>query len=204
VGVRRRFPFKLTIVVAALVLVLFLTRNLWLAGLGWGLVYDQGPAKADIAVVLAGDEWGHRILKAGDLVRQGYVPAVLVSGPPGIFDFHESDLAIQFAVRRGYPAEWFIGLPHDTYSTRDEARVILGELRRRNIHSFLLVTSNFHTARARRIYLSEEKKMADPPSFRMVAVTDQFFSPDSWWRDRQARKIFFNEWVKTVTSPLGI
>jgi uncharacterized SAM-binding protein YcdF (DUF218 family) len=208
VGVRRRLSFKRLITAAALVavlcLALFLTRTLWLTALGSALVYDQGPAKADIAVVLAGDDWGFRIVKGAEMVRQGYVPAVLVSGPPGFYGFHESDLAIQFAVRKGYPAEWFIPLPHETFSTRDEAGVILTELRRRNIHSFLLVTSNFHTRRATRIYRSAERGMADAPSFRTVAATHPFFSPDAWWRNREGRKIFFFEWVKTVTGVLGI
>ncbi len=200
----RRFPLKTIIAIAALAVVLFFTRLFWLPALGWALVYDQGPAKADIAVVLAGDQWGHRILKAAELVRDGYVPVALVSGPPGFYGFHECDLAIQFAVRKGYPAEWFIPMPHDGYNTRDEARVILAELRRRNVHTFLLVTSNFHTARATRIYRSVAKSMAGAPSFRTVASTDEFFTPDGWWRNREGRKILWNEWLKTVTGPLGI
>ena len=189
---------------AALASVLFFTRTLWLAGLGWALVNDQGPAKADIAVVLAGDFWGHRIVKGAELVREGYVPAVLVSGPPGIYGFNESDLAIQFAVRQGYPAGWFIPLPHEALSTKDETAAILAELRRRGVHNFLLVTSNFHTARAARIFRAAERHLANAPAFRTVASKDQFFSPDSWWRDREARKTFFTEWVKTLTGPLGI
>jgi uncharacterized SAM-binding protein YcdF (DUF218 family) len=204
VGGRRRFPLKFTLAIAALAVALFFTRTLSLAALGWALVNDQGPAKADIAVVLAGDFWGHRIVKGAELVREGYVPAVLVSGPPGIYGFNESELAIQFAVRKGYPAAWFIPLPHQALSTKDETTAILAELERRRIHNFLLVTSNFHSARAARIFRSAEKHMADAPSFRTVASTDQFFQPDSWWRDREGRKIFFTEWVKTLTGPLGI
>jgi uncharacterized SAM-binding protein YcdF (DUF218 family) len=204
VGLRRRFPVKTSIALATLALILFFTRTLWLTGLGWVLVNDQGPAKADIAVVLGGDQWGHRILKGAELVRQGYVSKVLVSGPPGYFGFHESDLAIQFAERKGHPAEWFIPLPHEAYSTKEEAAVILAELRRRGVHCFLLITSNFHTARAARIYRKAEKGMPDAPTFRTVASTDEFFSPDSWWRNREGRKIFFNEWLKTLTGPLGI
>ena len=59
-------------------------------------------------MVLAGDFYGHRIVKAGELVRAGYVPAGLVSGPAGIYGMHECDLAIAFIVRQGYPADWFI------------------------------------------------------------------------------------------------
>ncbi len=184
--------------------VLLFTRGLWLAGLGGALVYDQGPAKADIAVVLAGDFSGHRILKGAELVREGYVPLVLVSGPVGFYGVRESDLAMQFAERHGFPAEWFVALPVDALSTKDEAVEVLAELRRRGVHSFLLVTSDYHSARATRIYRAVEKRMAGAPPFRTVAAPDQYFAPHSWWRSREGRKTFFNEWVKTVTGPLGI
>jgi len=185
--------------------VLFFSRGLWLAGLGAALVYDQGPAQADIAVVLAGDFSGYRILKGAELVREGYVPLVLVSGPAGLlYGVRESDLAIQFAERKGFPAGWFAALPVDALSTKEEAVEVLAELRRRGVHSFLLVTSNYHSARATRIYRAAEKRMEGAPAFRTVAAPDQYFSPDSWWHNREGRKIFFNEWVKTVTGPLGI
>jgi len=204
VGLHRRLPLKIPLGAAGLAVVLFLTRSLWLPGLGWALVNDQGPAKADIAVVLAGDYWGNRIVRGAELVRQGYVPAVLVSGPPGFYTFRESDLAIQFAVRQGYPEAWFIPLPNDALSTRDEGPKILLELQRRGVHRFLLVTSSYHTARAARIYRALERGMPGAPSFRMVAARDQFFRPDSWWRSREGQKIVFMEWCKTVANFLGL
>jgi uncharacterized SAM-binding protein YcdF (DUF218 family) len=181
-----------------------LGRSLWLPLLGYALVHDDGPAKADIAVVLAGDSWGHRIEKAAELIRQGYVPAALISGPPGFYGLHESDYAIAYAVRLGFPASWFIPLPHSALSTRDEASVVLAELRRRHIHSFLLVTSDFHTARARRIFLAAERCMGGGPAMRTVAAPDEHFRPDSWWRNRESQKTAFFEWTKTFANALGM
>jgi uncharacterized SAM-binding protein YcdF (DUF218 family) len=181
-----------------------LGHSLWLPGLGYALVHDDGPAKADIAVVLAGDYLGHRIEKAAELIREGYVPAALISGPPGFYGLHESDYAIAYAVRQGFPAQWFIALPHAALSTRDEAPVILAELRRHNVRSFLLVTSNFHTARARRVFLAAEHAMGGGPAMRTVAVPDKYFHPDSWWRNREGQKTVFFEWSKTVASTLGL
>lgn len=203
-GDRRRYLLPSLIAAALLAAVLYFTSDAWMTSLARLLIYDQGPAKADIAVVLGGDQWGHRILKGAELVREGYVPAVLVSGPPGIYGFHESDLAIQFAVGKGFPAAWFIPFTHDALSTRDEAVAILKELRRRGVRCFLLVTSNFHTARATRLYRWAGKRVAGGPSFRTVASSDQFFTPDGWWRNREARKIFFFEWVKTLATAVGM
>ena len=181
-----------------------LTRSFWLPAFGYALIHDDGPAKADVAVVLAGDSYGHRIVKAGDLVRAGYVPAVLVSGPAGAYGLHECDLAIPFAVRQGFPAEWFVPFPNRSLSTKEEAAAVLQELRRRNVKSFLLVTSSYHSARARRIFLSAERSVGGGPRFRTVTARDEFFQPNSWWQNRQGQKTAFIEWSKTFATAFGL
>ena len=201
---RRAFLLKSLLALLLLGTVVYLSRDLWLAAFGRALVHDDGAAKADIAVVLAGDYWGHRLTKAAELVRQGYVPRVLVSGPPGFYGVNEADAAIQFAIGKGYPAEWFIPLRHTALSTREEAVVVLDALKQRNIHSFLLVTSDYHTARARRIYLNAERRRGGGPDMRVVASGDQFFTAGDWWRNREGQKTVFMEWTKTLTSAFGI
>lgn len=200
----RSFRVRFLLVCLLSLAALFLTRGLWLPVFGYALIHDDGPAKADIAVVPAGDGYGHRILKAAELVKQGYVPAVLVSGPAGQYGLYESDLAIPFAVRHGYPAGWFIPFPNSTLSTREEATAILAELRRRHVHSFLLVTSTYHTARAGRTYRSLAGESGGGLTFRTVAAPDEFFVPDSWWRVRESRKTVFNEWSKTIGAAFGL
>jgi uncharacterized SAM-binding protein YcdF (DUF218 family) len=202
--VRRRFWPRFLLCALVLLVILFLTRTLWLKAIGYALVHDEGPAKADIAVVLAGDAYGHRIVKAGELVRAGDVPAVLVSGPGGAYGLHETDLAIPFAVRNGFPAQWFIPLPNETHSTQEEAAVVLAELRRRNVKSFLLVTSDYHTARAARIYRAAERAAGGGPEMRVVAAPDEYFHANSWWRSREGRKVAFFEWSKTAATALGL
>lgn len=181
----------------------FLSRSLWLPRFGYALVRNDGPAKADIVVVLAGDYYGRRILKSAELVREGYAPAVLVSGAPGFYGAHECDLAVPYAVRHGYPAEWFIPLPNEALSTEQEAGVILPELRRRNIRRCLIVTSDFHTARAARVYRAAERAAGSGPAIRFVAAPDEFFTPGSWWRTRESQKVAFFEWSKTLAYALG-
>jgi uncharacterized SAM-binding protein YcdF (DUF218 family) len=203
VGSRR--AFRLFFAVSLLfLLLLFLFRDAWLTALGWALVYDQGPAKADAAVVLAGGYWGKRILFAADLVKQGYVPRVLVSGPPGFYGVNESEAAIAWAVKQGDPAVWFVAVPHEATSTRTEAQALLGYVRQHDIHSILLVTSNYHTARAGRIFRKTEREMGGGPDLRVVAAPDKYFAPASWWQSREGRKTAFLEWTKTVSSAFGI
>jgi uncharacterized SAM-binding protein YcdF (DUF218 family) len=203
VALSRSSKLQLAITVLAVGVIVYLAHGVWLPLFGSFLIHDDGPSKADIAVVLAGDVWGNRVLRAAELVKDGYVPAVLVSGPPGFYGYNEADAAIQFAVSKGCPPAWFIPLHHEAFSTRDEAIVVLNELRRRNIRNFLLVTSDYHTGRARRIYLSLERANGGGPELRTVAAADKFFHPATWWYSREGEKIVLLEWMKTVATATG-
>jgi uncharacterized SAM-binding protein YcdF (DUF218 family) len=175
----------------------------WLPRLGEALIRNEGPGKADLIVVLAGDAYGKRLVFAADLVRQGYARGIVVSGPP-YFDVHECDIAIQFAIRQGYPAEWFSPLPNSALSTKQEAVVVLDELHRKGAGSFLLVTSDYHTARAARIYRSTMRKRGGGPGMRVVAAPDRWFHAGDWWKSREGLKIAFMEWSKTFATAVGI
>jgi uncharacterized SAM-binding protein YcdF (DUF218 family) len=196
---RSRFLIAFVCVAAVLGL-LSVSSALWMTALGRLLVHDDGPAAADIAVVLAGDYYGNRILFAGDLVKRGFVPNVLVSGPHLIYGQYECDLAIPFAVQHGYPATWFIRVPNEAHSTREESVSVVEDLRRRGVHRFLLVTSDFHTARAARIYRAATPDL----DMRVVAVPDLYFHPDGWWRNREGQKTFVIEWLKTAANAFGM
>jgi uncharacterized SAM-binding protein YcdF (DUF218 family) len=185
----------LTVVVLALIF-----HNAFLRALGTYLVKAGPPEKADIALVLAGDAEGNRILKAAQLVRQGYVSKVLVSGPSGIYGYHECDLAIPFAVKAGYPESYFLHFENDARSTQEEAHAAIARLRQLGMHSVLLVTSDYHTRRAGKIFRSAAPDLR----FIVVAAPDTSFTPNGWWHNRQGEKIAFNEWVKTLTEPFGI
>jgi uncharacterized SAM-binding protein YcdF (DUF218 family) len=203
---RRRWPLLIQLIVGAVVLcaLAILTRSWWLPALGWALVRDDGPAKADIALVLGGDPWGVRISKAGDLVRQGYVPAVLVSGPPGFYDQHECEPEIAWAVRHGYPEAWFIPFPDEARSTQDEAHIFLPELQRRKVHRVLIVTTDYHSRRAARIFHATERAMGVGIDIRMITAPDREFHPATWWRNRQGQKIMFSEFTKAVAAAIGL
>ena len=201
---RPRFPYRLLFAIVALAAIVYATSGVWLAALGRGLIYNDGPGKADIAVVLAGDYTGGRIVAAAELTRKGYVPLVLVSGPPGFYGLNEADAAIRFITAKGYPAAWFVPLRHTGLSTQAEAGFVLNDLQRRGVHSFILVTSNYHSRRARRLFLKAEKKRGGGPELRAFAAPDGRYDPAAWWRSREGRKIAFLEWTKTVTSLFGI
>lgn len=196
---RSRF-LKIIVLAAGVIAVAAATHVWWLAALGRLLVRDEGPQRADMAVVLAGDFSGNRVVRAAELVQQGYVPKVLVSGPHIVYGGYECDLEIPFAVKQGYPENWFIRAPNEGLSTREEAVALLEDLKRLGVHRFLLVTSDYHTARAARIY----RAAANGFDMRVVAAPDKYFRADSWWHDREGRKIFVIEWMKTVANLFGM
>jgi uncharacterized SAM-binding protein YcdF (DUF218 family) len=203
--VRRRSPLlKASLTLLVLLAILAAAHPLYLPLVAGALVRDDGPAKADIAVVLGGDYSGSRIRTAAGLVRAGWVPAVLVSGPAGFYGRHECDFSIPYAAAQGYPAEWFIAFPNQGLSTAGEAVLVLAELRRRNVHSFLLVTSDYHTARAARQYRALERASGGGPALRAVAAPDEYFHPAAWWRSREDSKTVFFEWCKTLATAVGI
>jgi uncharacterized SAM-binding protein YcdF (DUF218 family) len=168
--------------------------------IGSYLVRNDALRNADIGLVLAGDASGNRILKAGELVREGYIPHVLVSGPSGMYGFHECDLAIPFAEHAGYPASYFEHVEHDARSTAEEAVATIRAVRKTAAHRVMLITSDYHTRRAGRIF----RRTAPDLEFVVVAAPDLEFSPDGWWRTRQGRKVALYEWLKTAADWFGI
>jgi uncharacterized SAM-binding protein YcdF (DUF218 family) len=198
--VRRHSLRNKLLVAAALVVIAALTHSVWMGWMGAWLVHSDPPFHADVIVALAGDPYGHRILKAAELVESGFASKVLVSGPPGFYDLHESDLAIPFVVRRGYPPDWFIAVPHNAHSTEEEGLALLPELIKLHAHRVIVVTVDFHSARALRLLRASWPGI----EIRMVTAQDDFFSANGWWHNREGRKIFLLEWTKTLTSLVGI
>jgi uncharacterized SAM-binding protein YcdF (DUF218 family) len=193
-GTPRRFRWLLAVAVA-LVLAL-ITYPIWLTALAGFLVHSDPPVPADMIVVLAGDFTGSRIFTAGGLVRQGFAPKALISGPAGVYGLNESDLAIAMAVHNGYPAAYFVGFPNDSKSTASETAALVPELRRLHVHKIDLVTSNFHTRRAAKMFRAQ----APDIEVHVVAAPDRYFTPNGWWKEREGRKTFLIEWMKTVAS----
>lgn len=173
---------------------------IWLPYAGSVLEASDPPRKADAALVLAGDGYGDRIRTAAELVRRGFVPKVYVSGPEGFYGLHEDELAIAWAVKQGYPASYFIPLRIKGTSTREEAELVLPLLRRERIRNLLIVTSDFHTGRAGRVF----RKAAPDMNITIVSAPDHLFELRKWWRTREGQKAVFYEWSKIIADRMGL
>lgn len=199
-GRRRRWlglvlAFFLIAAVAA-----FLSRGIWLPQLGLLLIHNDEPLRADAILVLAGDDRGDRVLKGAELGRSGYAPVVYISGSGTTFNLSYADLSRQYAVSKGYPANLFRNLDHNADSTREEAAIALDRLRSDNVRRLNIVTSDYHTARTRRVF----SRLARDIEFRVIAAPSWNFRYDNWWQTRRSQKMLFLEYTKTVADLLGI
>lgn len=193
---RRLFSLRALLPAGVLALLLVGSSSQWLPWFGTALVSDDQPVRSDAVLVLAGDPSGARICKGGDLVRAGFAPKAYVSSPGEVYGREEADLAIDLAVAKGYPREFFVPLYARMDSTREEAGVVWERFQKDGVRSFLLVTSDYHTRRAGRVF---RRQLPNAP-FRVIAAPTRDLDPPRWWHSRPARKTIFLEWTKTVAD----
>jgi uncharacterized SAM-binding protein YcdF (DUF218 family) len=160
--------------------------------LGGGLIDSEAPRPADLILVLGGDFWGPRVVKAAELATLGYAPTVLISGPP-YAGRPEGELAVDFLVKRGFPKRMFAVFPHTAGSTVGEALALRSELARRGVRRVILVTSSYHSRRAAIVF------GLFCPGIRFISVpaSDSFYA-EGWWRSPISREIVFSEWTKIL------
>ena len=75
-------------------------------------------------------------------------------------------------------------------------------LKRRGLKEVILVTSNYHTARAKRIFQRAAGSFG--PRFLVSSVDDGQFKPEDWWTRRRYAKTFVYEALKTVWSAIEV
>jgi uncharacterized SAM-binding protein YcdF (DUF218 family) len=172
-----------------------------LEGLGRSLITEDPLHRADAILILAGESRdGSRVTHAVGLYKRGLAPLLVVSGTPMGFQTHEAEVMARHAEYLGVPPDRILVVKHDSDSTREEAGVVVPVLQRKGLREVILVTSNSHTARAKRIFVKEAGPAG--PRFLAAPVDDGLFDPDGWWMRRRHAKTFVYEAIKTVWSSL--
>ena len=184
---------SLLVAAAVLSVALAISWKAVLSDLGDYLVTSPSPQPADLILVLGGDFWGPRVVRAAELGAQGYAPLVLISGPP-YRDRPEGEFAIDFLAARGYPRRLFQSFGHHARSTIEEAIVLRPELNRRGVKRVLMVTSAYHSRRAAIVFWL----FCPGIKFITIPAPDEHYHPDDWWQDPSSRKLFFSEWRKIL------
>lgn len=188
---------------AAVTLLVLLSRNTWLPWIGEWLVSSDTPEPADLIVVLGGDFWGRRVVEGAELGLRGYAPHVMISGPD--YRWHgipvpEGEMAIDFLMEKGYPRALFWSFRHHAASTIEEAKALVPEFKRLKAKRVLIVTSNYHSRRASLVFHA----VLPFSEVRVVGVPEENFRPESWWKTPASRKLTQSEWSKIMgTVVLG-
>ena len=166
------------------------------AGESWVV---EDPLEQSDAIILLSDDnfFADRATRASELFRQKLAPIVVASGrrlrpSAGLAELMDHDL-----VERGVPKDRIVRFPHDADNTREEAEALRALVVERNWHSVIVVTSNFHTRRARYIF-----QHILPPSVevRVASARDGGFEVERWWENRKSVKAFTHELVGMVVA----
>ena len=173
-------------IIFALVVLVFLSTS------GDFLVVND-LQRADVIVVLAG-ETNRRPARAIQLLSQKYAPKVLLNVSAGAVDYDRSLLDIATEYIQHVPQSQSITIcPIVGLSTRAEAQDVVHCLGSAT-HSLLVVTSEFHTRRARSVF---EHELPQYQIFVTPAYDPTQFGA-RWWEHRQWAKINFDEWLRLV------
>lgn len=195
-GIFFRLIFLLFLI--CFVFALYLVRHplMRLAGNFW--VVDDGPAASDAIVILGDDNYeGDRANRAAEVLKQGWAPRIIASGRylrpyASIAQLEQRDL-----LERGVPATAIVLLQHRAGNTRDEGEAIGQFISARGWKRILVVTSNYHTRRARYILA---RVLPAGTVLRVLSAPDVDYDPNAWWRTREGTKKFFHESVGMIVA----
>jgi uncharacterized SAM-binding protein YcdF (DUF218 family) len=178
----------------------------------WGddlLIADQPPPRhVDAAIVLQGSIAAEKARIAGaiTLLQQGVADRALLSVPKESYWGQSIPPVARAFLERTYGSDLaarvdFCETGAEVNSTLQEARAMSPCIREHHWQSIVIVTSNYHTRRARMIW----RKITGPnPDVHMgiEGVPDPEFQLP-WWRHRQSAKIWLMESLKLVWAAFG-
>jgi uncharacterized SAM-binding protein YcdF (DUF218 family) len=178
-------------VLALSALGIFLARRPLLGALPPLLVAADPEEPADAIVVLAGDQ-GERVEQAAALWKKGLSRTGLLLCSGGRV-YHATTWA---ALMAAHAEE--LGVPHErillqdrSRTTVEDARFSIPLLEARGVHSIVLVTSAWHSRRAKRTFEREA------PGLRVVSCPAPPPAIEGdWWHDAEATRSVVTELLK--------
>ncbi|PZA06391.1 MULTISPECIES: YdcF family protein [unclassified Meiothermus] len=207
-----RVPPSLRILLIGLLLLaaLGLTRRLWLPEVAAWLEIPEPLASAEglrndpraAIVPLAGGR--ERVLYAAELFRQGYGRWFLATDMPlDVPGIHEryADLVAREAIWQGVPRSAIVLSDQTARTTYEEAQQVLEVARFRGWRSVLVVTSPYHTRRARWVF--SEVFGSSGIASHVVAAPERGYTPQNWWQSTDGLRNTWSEYLKLGLRLLG-
>jgi uncharacterized SAM-binding protein YcdF (DUF218 family) len=187
----------------AILLLTFIFGTWLLTAMGKALIVNDPLERADMFFVLNGDV-NTRPVQTVDLYRQGLAPVVGIAQTEkhsteelGLLP-NETDVAIQEMVKLGIPQDSIVVIPSEepVTSTYDEALALRQYIENNDIHSIIIVTSEFHTRRAK--WICEKELKGLDVTIMMAATPNEDFNSSNWWKSENGLITVNNEYVKLL------
>lgn len=187
------FRFLFLILMAGLLTLVYLARHPILRAAGGLLVVEDPLEHADAIIVLGDDNYGgDRATRAAQLFRSGLAAEVVASGPMLRPYFGITELIARDLESRGVPASDVLRFDHRGRNTIEEAFALRNFVAAHGWRRVLLVTSNYHTRRARYIY---SKVFPGDIAVEVASAPDSDYNPNSWWESQESAELFFHEMI---------
>ncbi len=178
----------------------------------WGsdllIARDPLPDHVDAVIVLQGSTVGEkaRIDGAINLLRRGIADRALLSLPKESYWGQSIPPVARAYLERNYGGDLaarvdFCETSGEVNSTRQEAEATVPCIQARHWQSVTILTSNYHTRRARMIWKNVTRHDLNIRISTEGVSDPEFQQP--WWRHRQAAKIWVNEVAKLLWTILG-
>jgi uncharacterized SAM-binding protein YcdF (DUF218 family) len=175
-------------------LIVFLTAAVVLFSTSGEFLIINRPQHADAIVVLAG-ETDRRPELGLQLLQQNYAPRLVLDVPANakLYQWNMLQLAREY-VQKLPQAQSVSICPIYGLSTKTEAQDVSQCLKALGVHSVLVVTSDYHTRRARSTFRHE----LPGTQISVAAASDPQQFGGAWWKHRQWAKLNFGEWLRLV------
>ena len=195
---KKSFLIKIFLVVGIISVIAIIFSEPLLKGVYRVLVYEDPLVKAEAIVVLAGGN-GSRIETAARLYHEGFGEKLFFSGFRVYPETYTSSLMKKYAIKLGVPEDKIITwIPDVEVSTRGEGTANLELLNKNRIKKIILVTSAYHTRRAKLMYENAVSLLEYDIEFIVHPAPDPYVPIEGWWKLRTGQKGIFLEYIKSI------
>ena len=186
-----------------IIILLHISRVSILTSMGKFLVVEDPLSNADIIYLLTG-EVASRPFHAAKLYRENYTNTIVVpqhelnpAEDLGIYP-NPTEAAVKILLLEGVNKSDIIVIDFDNgvTSTEDEAIALYHYINRTKINKVIIVTSAFHSYRAK--YLFKKILKGTPVDITISSVPHWKFDETNWWRYEEGLITYTNEYLKFI------
>lgn len=172
-----------------------------LRGIGNFLINEDELKKSEVMFVLGGRAY-ERGNEAVKIFKQGYAHKIVCTSGNFPSDYLALDLpylesdATKVNITRQGIDDGLVTAIHEGTSTFEEAEIILKYCEKNQISSCIILSSKFHTGRAKKVF--EKKLKAAKIDFIIRGAPAADYDENKWWESEYGLINVNNEYIKMV------